>query len=131
MIACNYADNQWVVVGIMAAAFFGKGIGALGWAVVSDTAPKEASALQHVRQYRGYHHPNRHRLSGSGHGFVCRSARVRECERAHRDRLLPNDFSAISCGMSVRTSFGACSASRSIQSKSTTPSNSVTIGLAR
>jgi ACS family glucarate transporter-like MFS transporter len=45
MIACNYVDNQWVVVGIMAAAFFGKGIGALGWAVVSDTAPKEASGL--------------------------------------------------------------------------------------
>ena len=26
----------------MALAFFGKGIGALGWAVVSDTSPKEA-----------------------------------------------------------------------------------------
>jgi MFS transporter, ACS family, glucarate transporter len=45
MIACNYVDNQWLVVGIMAAAFFGKGIGALGWAVVSDTAPKQASGL--------------------------------------------------------------------------------------
>jgi len=45
MIACNYVDNQWLVIGIMAAAFFGKGIGALGWAVVSDTAPKQASGL--------------------------------------------------------------------------------------
>ncbi|CAB3802498.1 putative glucarate transporter [Paraburkholderia caffeinitolerans] len=45
MIVCNYVDNQWLVVGIMAAAFFGKGIGALGWAVVSDTAPKQASGL--------------------------------------------------------------------------------------
>nr|WP_279609277.1 MFS transporter [Burkholderia diffusa] len=45
MIACNYVDSQWLVVGIMAAAFFGKGIGALGWAVVSDTAPKQASGL--------------------------------------------------------------------------------------
>ncbi|HEX7933518.1 MAG TPA: MFS transporter [Paraburkholderia sp.] len=45
MIACNYVEAQWLVVGIMAAAFFGKGIGALGWAVVSDTAPKEASGL--------------------------------------------------------------------------------------
>ncbi|WP_275691468.1 MULTISPECIES: MFS transporter [unclassified Paraburkholderia] len=45
MIACNYVDNQWIVVGIMAAAFFGKGIGALGWAVVADTAPKQASGL--------------------------------------------------------------------------------------
>ncbi|WP_244818309.1 MFS transporter [Caballeronia sp. Lep1P3] len=45
MIACNYVDNQWLIIGIMAAAFFGKGIGALGWAVVSDTAPKQASGL--------------------------------------------------------------------------------------
>ncbi|SAK80108.1 d-galactonate transporter [Caballeronia glebae] len=45
MIACNYVDSQWLVIGIMAAAFFGKGIGALGWAVVSDTAPKQASGL--------------------------------------------------------------------------------------
>ena len=29
----------------MSLAFFGKGIGALGWAVVSDTSPKEAGGL--------------------------------------------------------------------------------------
>jgi len=29
----------------MAMAFFGKGIGALGWAVMADTAPKEISGL--------------------------------------------------------------------------------------
>ncbi|VFS48042.1 D-glucarate permease [Budvicia aquatica] len=29
----------------MALAFFGKGIGALGWAVMADTAPKEISGL--------------------------------------------------------------------------------------
>ena len=29
----------------MALAFFGKGIGALGWAVVSDTSPKEAGGV--------------------------------------------------------------------------------------
>lgn len=45
MIACNYVDAQWAVVGIMALAFFGKGIGALGWAVVSDTSPKEIAGL--------------------------------------------------------------------------------------
>jgi ACS family glucarate transporter-like MFS transporter len=33
------------VVGIMALAFFGKGIGALGWAVVSDTSPKPIAGL--------------------------------------------------------------------------------------
>ncbi|PWC30931.1 hypothetical protein TSO221_34185, partial [Azospirillum sp. TSO22-1] len=45
MIACNYTDLQWVVVGFMALAFFGKGIGALGWAVMSDCAPKEITGL--------------------------------------------------------------------------------------
>jgi ACS family glucarate transporter-like MFS transporter len=45
MIGCNYVDAQWAVVVIMALAFFGKGIGALGWAVVSDTSPKEIAGL--------------------------------------------------------------------------------------
>ncbi|MDQ7981987.1 MFS transporter [Paraburkholderia sp. SARCC-3016] len=45
MIACNYVDSEFLVVAIMAAAFFGKGIGALGWAVVSDTAPVEAGGV--------------------------------------------------------------------------------------
>jgi ACS family glucarate transporter-like MFS transporter len=45
MIACNYTDLQWVVVGLMALAFFGKGVGALGWAVMSDAAPKEITGL--------------------------------------------------------------------------------------
>jgi ACS family glucarate transporter-like MFS transporter len=45
MIVCNYVDAQWLIVVIMALAFFGKGIGALGWAVVSDVAPKEIAGL--------------------------------------------------------------------------------------
>lgn len=45
MIACNYVGIEAVVVGIMALAFFGKGLGALGWAVVSDTSPKEIAGL--------------------------------------------------------------------------------------
>jgi ACS family glucarate transporter-like MFS transporter len=45
MIACNYVDAVWVVVSIMSLAFFGKGIGAMGWAVVSDTSPKESAGL--------------------------------------------------------------------------------------
>jgi ACS family glucarate transporter-like MFS transporter len=45
MIACNYTNVEWIVVAIMALAFFGKGIGALGWAVVSDTSPKEIAGL--------------------------------------------------------------------------------------
>jgi len=45
MIVCNYTNVEWVVVAIMAMAFFGKGVGALGWAVVSDTSPKEIGGL--------------------------------------------------------------------------------------
>lgn len=45
MIACNYVDSAAVVVAIMSFAFFGKGLGALGWAVVSDTSPKQIAGL--------------------------------------------------------------------------------------
>jgi ACS family glucarate transporter-like MFS transporter len=45
MIVCNYVNADWLVIAIMSLAFFGKGVGALGWAVVSDTSPKEAGGL--------------------------------------------------------------------------------------
>jgi ACS family glucarate transporter-like MFS transporter len=45
MVVCNYVDAQWIVVAIMALAFFGKGVGALGWAVISDTCPKQIAGL--------------------------------------------------------------------------------------
>ncbi|MCZ4248830.1 MFS transporter [Bacillus amyloliquefaciens] len=45
MIICNYTSSAWLVVIIMSLAFFGKGFGALGWAVVSDTSPKECAGL--------------------------------------------------------------------------------------
>ena len=45
MIACNYIEADTLVVAVMSLAFFGKGVGALGWAVVSDTSPKEAGGL--------------------------------------------------------------------------------------
>jgi ACS family glucarate transporter-like MFS transporter len=45
MIACNYVSADWIVVAVMSLAFFGKGVGALGWAVVSDTSPREAGGL--------------------------------------------------------------------------------------
>lgn len=45
MVVCNYVDVQWLIVAIMAVAFFGKGVGALGWAVVSDTVPREIAGL--------------------------------------------------------------------------------------
>ena len=40
MIACNYASSQALMLLFMSISFFGKGIGALGWTVVSDTSPK-------------------------------------------------------------------------------------------
>ena len=45
MIVCNYVDTQVIVVAVMALSFFGKGLGALGWAVNSDTAPKQIAGL--------------------------------------------------------------------------------------
>ena len=45
MVFCNYVNVEWIIIGFMALAFFGKGIGALGWAVMADTAPKEISGL--------------------------------------------------------------------------------------
>ena len=45
MVVCNYVDARWLVVAIMALSFFGKGVGALGWAVLSDTAPREIAGL--------------------------------------------------------------------------------------
>lgn len=40
MIACNYAHSQSLMLLLMSISFFGKGIGALGWTVISDTSPK-------------------------------------------------------------------------------------------
>jgi ACS family glucarate transporter-like MFS transporter len=45
MVICNYVELDWLVVAFMALAFFGKGIGALGWAVVSDTSPKQIAGI--------------------------------------------------------------------------------------
>ena len=45
MVACNYVSAQWAVIFFMALAFFGKGVGALGWAVNSDTAPRQIAGL--------------------------------------------------------------------------------------
>ncbi|OCG25989.1 glucarate transporter [Gilliamella sp. wkB108] len=45
MIFCNYVDSIALVILFMSMAFFGKGVGALGWAVMADTAPKEMSGL--------------------------------------------------------------------------------------
>lgn len=45
MVLCNFVEPEWLVVVIMSLAFFGKGVGALGWAVVADTSPKQIAGL--------------------------------------------------------------------------------------
>ena len=45
MVFCNYTGVEWMVVAFMALSYFGKGVGALGWAVNADTAPKEITGL--------------------------------------------------------------------------------------
>lgn len=45
IILCNYVDQQWLVLLIMAISFFGKGVGSLGWAVMSDTSPKQLAGV--------------------------------------------------------------------------------------
>jgi ACS family glucarate transporter-like MFS transporter len=45
MVFCNYVQAEWMVVGFMTLAFFGKGLGALGWAVMSDASPKQIAGL--------------------------------------------------------------------------------------
>jgi ACS family glucarate transporter-like MFS transporter len=45
MVICNFVNTDFVIVAVMALAFFGKGVGALGWTVVVDTAPKEIMGL--------------------------------------------------------------------------------------
>ena len=45
ILACNFTDSQMLVLTFMAIAFFGKGVASLGWAVMSDAAPREATGL--------------------------------------------------------------------------------------
>ena len=45
IVLCNYVDALSLVLLFMSLAFFGKGVGALGWAVVADMAPRETAGL--------------------------------------------------------------------------------------
>jgi ACS family glucarate transporter-like MFS transporter len=45
ILLCNLTDSQTLVLTFMSIAFFGKGIASLGWAVLSDVAPREATGL--------------------------------------------------------------------------------------
>jgi MFS transporter, ACS family, glucarate transporter len=45
ILACNLTHSQALVLTFMSIAFFGKGIASLGWAVLSDVAPREVTGL--------------------------------------------------------------------------------------
>lgn len=45
IIACVWAEQEWLVVTLMSVAFFGKGVASLGWAVMADVAPKRLAGL--------------------------------------------------------------------------------------
>jgi len=45
ILLCNFTESQTMVLVFMAVAFFGKGVASLGWAVMSDAAPREATGL--------------------------------------------------------------------------------------
>lgn len=45
ILGCNYVDSNTMILVFMSLAFFGKGVGALGWAVMSDVAPRDSAGL--------------------------------------------------------------------------------------
>ncbi len=45
MIACNYINVEAGVIFFLALSYFGKGVGAQGWALNADTAPRQIAGL--------------------------------------------------------------------------------------
>jgi ACS family glucarate transporter-like MFS transporter len=46
IVACNYVETDTLVLLFMSLAFFGKGVGAMGWAVMADVAPGTARGFR-------------------------------------------------------------------------------------
>jgi len=45
ILGCNYTESNLAILAFMSIAFFGKGVGALGWAVLADVAPRDSTGL--------------------------------------------------------------------------------------
>ena len=45
IIACVWAQSEWLVITLMSAAFFGKGVASLGWAIMADVSPRRLAGL--------------------------------------------------------------------------------------
>ena len=91
IVACNYVSSQILMILFMSLSFFGKGFGALGWTVISDTSPKghgrhERRTLQPLWQHGRNLHAARHRLHCPEDSLLQRCARLRRthCLLRHR-----------------------------------------------
>ena len=42
---CSLTDSTWLIIALMTLAFFGKGLGSLGWAITTDLAPPQAASF--------------------------------------------------------------------------------------
>ena len=45
IIGANYVESIVIIIMIMSFAFFGRGFGGLGWAIIAETSPKEVAGL--------------------------------------------------------------------------------------
>ncbi|WP_260929495.1 MFS transporter [Novosphingobium sp. 9] len=45
IVCCNLINSMTLVIAFMALAFFGKALGAMGWAVIADAAPRTIAGL--------------------------------------------------------------------------------------
>lgn len=45
LVLCNFVDSLWLMVPLMALAFFGKGYAEIGWACIADASPKRLTGL--------------------------------------------------------------------------------------
>jgi ACS family glucarate transporter-like MFS transporter len=45
LVLCNFTESVWVVTVLMSLAIFGKGVVAVDWTLVSDTAPKQITGM--------------------------------------------------------------------------------------
>jgi ACS family glucarate transporter-like MFS transporter len=45
VVLCIFVESDTAVVALMALAFFGKGLGSLGWTLVADTSPRQILGL--------------------------------------------------------------------------------------
>jgi hypothetical protein len=86
MLACNYAQTQSIMLLLMSVSFFGKGVGALGWTVISDTSPKgmvgtNGALFQLHWQHGGYHDADYYRIFGRENRLNQRRAGLRKLVR--------------------------------------------------